>query len=180
MPISYTLQPFGSTGLLRVAMSGVITADVLAPHLLHLYEQRLFALPELVDMRSARLRWSDEETRWIAQLVAVLRRRDGAAAVGVVAEEEDSFDLLVRHLLVAGDTDPGLAVFRDLGEAEEWVHDWEFSGPRPRWSSSAGSRLSAHDPLKAEWALVPTPGLLGYARVRRGLAPRAVGLDPSR
>jgi len=167
VPISYTLQPFRSAGLVRVTMTGVIAADALASHLLHLYEQRLFELPELVDMRAARLRWSAEEMRWIAQLVAVLRRHHGPAAVSVVAEEEDSFDLLVRYLLGAGDTDPGLGVFRDLREAEEWVHEWEFAGLPAGWSS------------RARWLPAAPRGLLGYARVRPGLARSVVGLDPS-
>lgn len=179
MPISYALLPFRSAGLVRVTMTGIITAEALAAHLLHLYEQRLFGLPELVDMRAAQLRWSDEEVRWIAQLVAVLRRRDGPAAVSVVAEEEDSFDLLVRYLLRAGDADPGLCVFRDYREAEGWVHDSEFMSPPPGRLSSPGRRVYARDRLKPEWSAAAPPGLLGYARVRPGLAPRAVGLDPS-
>jgi hypothetical protein len=175
MPISYALQPFRSSGLVRVTMTGAITAEALAPHLLHLYEQRLFGLPEIVDMRAARVRWSSEEMRWIARLVAVLRRRDGPAAVGVVIEEEDSFDHLVRYLLMAGDTDPRLGVFRDFREAEGWVYDQEFSSPRPGWASSSGPRALEPDRPPA----APSP-VLGYARVRPRLARNPVGLDPTR
>lgn len=127
MPISYEVQPHRSTAVVRVTMAGVITAEALVTHLLQLCEQRLFGLPELVDMRAARLHWSGEEMRWVAHLIAVLRRRYGPAAVSIVAEEEATFDLLVQYLLVAGETDPGLGVFRELREAERWVQDWELS-----------------------------------------------------
>jgi hypothetical protein len=178
VPISYHLQALRSTSLVRVTMTGVIAAEALAPHLLQLGEQRLFGLAELIDMRGARLRWSGEEMRWIARLVDVLRRLYGPAAVSVVADEEDTFDLLIRYLLVAGDTDPGLGVFRDLGEAEAWLHGREFSSPSPDRAFSSGWRV--HAPAGLEPKRTPaTPRVLGYARVRPGLAPRALGLDPT-
>ena len=180
MPISYTLEPIHSTAIVRVTMTGLITAEALATHLLGLHERRLFGLPELVDMRAARLRWSDEEMRWIAQLVAVLRRRYGPAAVSVVAEEEDTFDLLVRYLLVAGEMDPGLGVFGDLREAEGWLQDWEFSSPAHARPSNSGWRVHPAARFEPERLTAPQPRVLGYARVHPGLARRAVGLDPTR
>lgn len=180
MPISYTVQPHRSTALVRVTMAGVITADALVTHLLQLCEQRLFGLPELVDMRAAQLRWSDEEMRWIAHLIAVLRRRYGPAAVSIVADEEATFDLLVQYLLLAGETDPGLGVFRDLHQAEEWVHDREFSSPLSDWASGSGWRALDPDRITPGRPRAAPPRLLGYARVHRGVARRAFGLDPTR
>ena len=180
MPISYTLEPLRSTGLVRVTMTGLVTTDALASHLLYLSEQRLFGLPEFVDMRAARLGWSGEEIRWITQLIAVLRKRCGPATVSVLADEDDTFDTLIRYLLVAGDIDPGVGLFRDSREAEGWLHDREFSSPAPDLVFSSARRVHCPAGPGPDRPPAAAPGVLGYARVRPGLARRAVGLDPAR
>jgi hypothetical protein len=180
VPISYTLEPLRSTGLVRVTMTGLITADALASHLLYLSEQRLFGLPEFVDMRAARLGWSGEEIRWITQLVAVLRKRYGPAVVSVLADEDDTFDILIQYLLAAGDADPGVGLFRDLREAEGWLHDREFSSPAPDLVFSSARRVHGTAGLRPERPPAAGCGVLGYARVRPGLVRSAVGLDPAR
>jgi hypothetical protein len=180
VPISYTLEPLRSTGLVRVTMTGLLPADALASHLLYLSEQRLFGLPEFVDMRAARLGWSGEEIRWITQLVAVLRKRYGPAVVSVLADGDDTFDILIQYLLAAGDNDPGLGLFRDLREAEGWLHDREFSRPAPDLVFSSARRVHGTAGPNPEQPPVAGCGALGYARVRPGLARSAIGLDPAR
>ncbi len=80
----------------------------------------MFTYPQLVDARQARLKITAADVRKLVDR-SCLRRIHGTARTAFVTGYPADFGMMRMYATLSEEWDPGFAVFREIGDAEQWI-----------------------------------------------------------
>ena len=119
IPLSFRIDR--GTRTVRTKGRGVIRLDDFVAHMHALVKGKVFAYPQLIDAREARLKITTGDVRKLVDQVEVLRRIHGTARTAFVTRYSADFGMMRMYGILSEECDPGFAVFREIGEAENWI-----------------------------------------------------------
>ncbi len=106
---------------MRTNARGVIHIDDLIAHARALVKEKVFTYPQLVDARQARLKITAADVRKLVDSIMLLRRIHGTARTAFVTGYPADFGMMRMYATLSEEWDPGFAVFREIGDAEQWI-----------------------------------------------------------
>lgn len=119
LPLTFRVDR--NTRTVRTSARGVVHLAALIAHARALVKERVFAYPQLVDARQARLKITADDVRRLADNIMLLRRIHGTARTAFVTRYPADFGMMRMYATLSEEGDPGFAVFREIDEAEEWI-----------------------------------------------------------
>ena len=119
--ILFTFQVDRRSRTVRSKARGVIRIDALVEHVHTLAKEKVFAYPHLIDAREARLRITAGDVRKLVDRIETLRKIHGTARTAFVTRYPADFGMMRMYGTLSEECDPGFAVFREIGEAENWI-----------------------------------------------------------
>lgn len=119
IPLSFRIDRGRRT--VRTRGRGEIRIDDFIAHMHALVKEKVFAYPQLIDAREARLKISTGDVRKLVDRVEVLRRIHGTARTAFVTRYPVDFGMMRMYGTLSEACDPGFGVFREIGEAENWI-----------------------------------------------------------
>lgn len=100
---------------------GVLEINDLMAHAHALVKEKVFAYSQLIDAREAHLKISASDVRRLVDRIKMLRKIHGTARTAFVTRYPAAFGMMRMYATLSEECDPGFAVFREIGEAEEWI-----------------------------------------------------------
>ena len=119
LPLNFRVDR--NTRTVRTNARGVLEIDDYMAHVHALVEEKVFAYSQLIDAREARLKISARDVRRLVDKIKMLRRIHGTARTAFVTRYPASFGMMRMYATLSEESDPGFAVFREIGKAEEWI-----------------------------------------------------------
>lgn len=100
---------------------GALYFDDFMAHAHALVKEKVFAYPQLIDAREAHLEITSNDVRRLVDRIKALRKIHGTARTAFVTRYPAAFGMMRMYAILSEECDPGFAVFREIGEAEEWI-----------------------------------------------------------
>ena len=119
LPLTFRVDR--NTRAVRTNARGVLGIDDFIEHVHALVKEKVFAYPQLIDAREARLKITSSDVRRLVDRIQGLRKMYGTARTAFVTGYPAAFGMMRMYATLSEESDPGFAVFRDIGEAEEWI-----------------------------------------------------------
>ncbi len=121
MPFTYVFD--AATNIVRTTAHGLVRFDDLAAHLQALIDAGVARVPQLIDARDAQHDLPASDIRRLVELVSHLQAAHGFShRTALVVSTLVDFGMARMYGGLAQKVDPDFSVFRDLGEAEAWLH----------------------------------------------------------
>lgn len=121
MPFTYVFD--AAPNMVRTTAHGLVRFDDLAAHLQALVDAGVASVPQLIDARHAQHDLPASDIRRLVELVSHLQATHGfSRRTGLVVSTLVDFGVARMYGGLAQKVDPDFSVFRDLGEAEAWLH----------------------------------------------------------
>ena len=119
LPLNFRVDR--NTRTVRTNARGVLEVGHLMAHAHALVKEKVFAYSQLIDAREARLKISAVDVRRLVDRIKMLRKIHGTARTAFVTRYPAAFGMMRMYATLSEECDPGFAVFREIGEAEEWI-----------------------------------------------------------
>jgi hypothetical protein len=110
-----------NTRTVRTKARGVLEVDDFMAHAHALVKEKVFAYSQLIDAREADLKISAGDVRRLVDRIKTLRKIHGTARTAFVTRYPAAFGMMRMYATLSEEYDPGFAVFREIGDAEEWI-----------------------------------------------------------
>lgn len=119
LPLNFRVDR--NTRTVRTKARGVLEVDDFMAHAHALVNEKVFAFSQLIDAREAHLKITTNDVRRLVDRIKALRKIHGTARTAFVTRYPAAFGMMRMYATLSEECDPGFAVFREIGEAEEWI-----------------------------------------------------------
>jgi len=125
-PLGLTANPISfrtdrNTRTVFTTARGVLRINDFVAHVHELVNAGVFAYPQLINAREARLKISPGDVHRLVSQNKELRQIHGPAKTSFVTRHPADFGMMRMYELLIGEDDTGFAVFYDIYHAEQWV-----------------------------------------------------------